>query len=75
MIFLSSEMDQLQLLIDEICTPKRDFDNAGKVKVESKKDLAKKNRDGGPKPSPNLADAFVMAYWEGGPREYNIDAW
>jgi phage terminase large subunit len=75
MIFISSGLDNLSLLIDELCTPKRDFDNAGKVKVESKKDLAKKNRDGGPKPSPNLADAFVMAYWEGGPREYNIDAW
>lgn len=61
MIFLSSEMDHLQLLIDELCTPKRDFDNAGKVKVESKKDLAKTNRPGGAQPSPNLADAFVMA--------------
>lgn len=62
LIFLSSEMDHLQLLIDELCTPKRDFDNAGKVKVESKKDLAKKNRLGGAQPSPNLADAFVMAF-------------
>lgn len=61
MIFISSEMDNLNLLIDELCTPKRDYDNAGKVKVESKKDLAKANRPGGPKPSPNLADAFVMA--------------
>lgn len=62
LIFLSSEMDNLQLLIDELCTPKRDFDNAGKVKVESKKDLAKSNRPGGAQPSPNLADAFVMAF-------------
>jgi phage terminase large subunit len=62
LIFLSSEMDHLQLLIDELCTPKRDFDNAGKVKVESKKDLAKPNRTGGAQPSPNLADAFVMAF-------------
>jgi phage terminase large subunit len=62
LIFLSSEMDHLQLLIDELCTPKRDFDNAGKVKVESKKDLAKANRLGGAQPSPNLADAFVMAF-------------
>lgn len=61
MIFLSSEMNHLQLLIDELCTPRRDFDNAGKVKVESKKDLAKKSREGGPQPSPNLGDAFVMA--------------
>lgn len=62
MIFLSSEMDHLQLLIDELCTPKRDFDNAGKVKVESKKDLAKASRVGGAQPSPNLADACVMAF-------------
>lgn len=62
LIFLSSEMDHLELLIDELCTPKRDFDNTGKVKVESKKDLAKTNREGGAQPSPNLADAFVMAF-------------
>lgn len=62
LIFLSSEIDHLQLLIDELCTPKRDFDNAGKVKVESKKDLAKPTRPGGAQPSPNLADAFVMAF-------------
>ncbi|KQX18404.1 MULTISPECIES: PBSX family phage terminase large subunit [unclassified Sphingomonas] len=61
LIFISSEIDNLALLIDELCTPKRDFDNAGKVKVESKKDLARANRKGGAKPSPNLADAFVMA--------------
>jgi hypothetical protein len=61
-------MDHLQLLIDELCTPKRDFDNAGKVKVESKKDLAKPNRTGGAQPSPNLADAFVMAF-------ANLQAW
>jgi phage terminase large subunit len=62
MIFISSDIPNMALLIDELCTPKRDFDNAGKVKVESKKDLAKKNRIGGPKPSPNLADAFIMAF-------------
>lgn len=62
MIFIDSEMPNLSLLIDELCTARRDFDNAGKVKVESKKDLAKKNREGGPRPSPNLNDAFVMAF-------------
>lgn len=62
MIFLSGTMPNLSLLIDELCTPKRDFDNAGKVKVESKKDLAKSTRKGGAQPSPNLADAFVMAF-------------
>lgn len=58
MISLSSEIDPklLDKLIDELAEPKRDFDNAGKVKVESKKDLAKRDVK-----SPNLADAFVIA--------------
>lgn len=62
MIFLSSDMPNLSALIDELCTPRRDFDNAGRVKVESKKDLAKSTREGGAVASPNLADAFVMAF-------------
>lgn len=65
MIFIDADMPNLDLLIDELCTPKRDFDAAGKVKVESKKDLAKKNREGGARPSPNLADAFIMAFAPG----------
>lgn len=65
MIFLDGSMPQLSKLIDELATPKRDFDNTGKVKVESKADLAKPNRKGGPVPSPNLADAFVMAFAPG----------
>lgn len=65
LLFIDSDMPNLSKLIDELCTPKRDFDTTGKVKVESKKDLAKKNREGGPRPSPNLADAFVMSYAPG----------
>lgn len=65
MVFIDADMPNLAHLIDELCTPKRDFDNAGRVKVESKKDLAKANRPGGPQPSPNLADAFVMAFAPG----------
>lgn len=57
MIFLSSEMPKLDALIDELSTPLRDFDAAGRVKVESKKDLAKRDIA-----SPNLADAFIMAF-------------
>jgi len=56
MIFIDSNMLHLDKLIDELCTPKRDFDLAGRVKVESKKDLAKRDIM-----SPNLADAFIMA--------------
>ena len=57
MIFVDSDMPNLDQLIDELATPKRDYDAAGKVKVESKKDLAKREIA-----SPNLADAFIMAY-------------
>lgn len=57
MISLSSELPHLEKLIDELCTPKRDYDANGRVKVESKKDLAKRDVA-----SPNLADAIVMVY-------------
>lgn len=65
MIFIDSSMPNLDQLIDELATPKKDYDNAGRVKVESKKDLANPKRDGGPIASPNLADAFVMAFAPG----------
>lgn len=65
LLFLDSSMPNLEKLIDELCTPKRDFDAAGRVKVESKKDLAKPTREGGAVPSPNLADAFIMAFAPG----------
>jgi phage terminase large subunit len=74
MIFISSDMPNLTKLIDELATPKRDYDTTGKVKVESKKDLAKKNREGGPKPSPNLADGFIMAFCEYRPEGYDYTA-
>ncbi|MGZ5055860.1 MAG: PBSX family phage terminase large subunit [Methylobacter sp.] len=57
LISLSSELPHIDLLIDELSTPKRDYDKNGRVKVESKKDLAKREV-----PSPNLADALVMAF-------------
>lgn len=70
MLILDSGMPHLSHLIDELCTPKRDYDNASRVKVESKKDLAKREV-----PSPNLADALVMAYAPGaGPMKINPDA-
>ena len=56
MIFIDGNMPYLNQLIDELTTPKRDYDNAGRVKVESKKDLSKRDVS-----SPNLADAFIMA--------------
>lgn len=60
MLFVDGSIPNLDRLIDELVTPQRDFDNTGKVKVESKKDLAKRDI-----PSPNMADAFVMAYAPG----------
>lgn len=60
-ISISSDCDYLEKLLSELSTPHRDFDPSGKVRVESKKDLAKRDVK-----SPNLADAFVMAY---APRE------
>lgn len=56
-ISIASDMDNLDRLIDELAEPLRDFDIAGRVKVESKKDLAKRGIA-----SPNLADAFIMAF-------------
>ena len=65
LISLASDLPNLELLIDELSTPKRDYDQNGRVKVESKKDLAKPTREGGPVPSPNMADALVMAFAPG----------
>lgn len=70
MLILDSAMPHLSHLMDELCTPKRDYDKAGRVMVESKKDLAKREV-----PSPNLADALVMAYAPGAtPMNINPDA-
>jgi phage terminase large subunit len=57
LISISSKMPHLEKLKTELSTPRRDFDQNGRVKVESKKDLAKRNIA-----SPNIADAFVMCF-------------
>tara|TARA_R110000850_G_scaffold169332_1_gene294517 strand:+ start:3417 stop:4778 length:1362 start_codon:yes stop_codon:yes gene_type:complete len=59
---ISSQM--LEKLKAELSTPRVDYDNAGKCKVESKKDLAKREVK-----SPNLADAFVMCF---APKKHTI---
>lgn len=61
LISISSDMPNLEDLITQLSTPHRHFDNAGRVKVESKDDLAKRDIA-----SPNDADAFIMAF---APRE------
>lgn len=55
MISISSDCDNLNKLLTELSTPRKDFDKLGKVKVESKDDLKKREVV-----SPNLADAFIM---------------
>lgn len=67
LISISADCPHLDRLIDELSTPKRDYDQNGRVKVESKKDLAKREVA-----SPNLADAFVMCFAPGG---NNLDIW
>ena len=72
MISISSDCPYLEKLIDELSTPKRDYDQNGRVKVESKKDLAKPTRKGGPVKSPNIADALIMCF---APRDRSLEVW
>lgn len=54
-ISISSDIDCLEELIEQLSTPRRHFAENGKHKVESKADLEKRGVK-----SPNLADAFIM---------------
>ena len=58
MFSISSKIPKklLNQLIDELSTPLRDFDRNGRVKVESKDDLKKRDVK-----SPNIADSIVIA--------------
>ena len=57
LISINSNCDHLEKLIDELSTPQKDYDANGKVKVEGKKDLARRGVS-----SPNIAEAFICAY-------------
>jgi len=57
LISLSSKMPLLNELKTELSRPKRDEDGAGRIKVESKRDMKKRNVS-----SPNIAEALVMCY-------------
>ena len=57
LISLSSNIKELEYLKAELSRPRVDYDNNGRVKVESKKDMRKRGI-----PSPNMADALVMCY-------------
>jgi len=56
LLSISSEIKNIESLLSELVTPYKDFDKAGRVKVESKDDLKKRGVK-----SPNKADAFIMA--------------
>lgn len=57
LISLSGTLPHLEQLKAELSRPLVDYDNNGRVKVESKKDMAKRGI-----PSPNLADSLIMAF-------------
>lgn len=57
LISINPTLPELGKLIDELCTPREDYDLKGKSKVESKKDLKKRQV-----PSHNKADAFIQAF-------------
>lgn len=67
LISIDSSCPLLEKLKLELTTPHRDFDRNGRVMVESKKDLAKRDV-----PSPNVADAFIMAF---APTDTALDVW
>ncbi|AUR97438.1 terminase large subunit [Vibrio phage 1.239.O._10N.261.52.F6] len=55
MISISTEIDCIESLVTELCTPHKDYSERGLDMVESKKKLAKREVK-----SPNKADAFIM---------------
>ncbi|MGV3346402.1 PBSX family phage terminase large subunit [Enterobacteriaceae bacterium LUAb1] len=57
LISLRSGMKQLEYLKAELSRPWVGYDNNGRVKVESKKDMKKRGI-----PSPNMADSLIMAF-------------
>lgn len=57
MISISSDMPNLEKLIKELSSPKAERGSNNLSKVESKDDMKKRGI-----PSPNIADAFIMAF-------------
>jgi phage terminase large subunit len=56
-ISISSNIQGLEALKEQLCTPRKTHNPQYKNKVESKEELKKRGIN-----SPNLADAFIMAY-------------
>lgn len=67
LISLSSSIKDLEFLKAELSRPRIDYDNNGRVKVESKKDMKKRGIK-----SPNLADALIMCF---APTDKSLDIW
>lgn len=61
LISIDSNITDIKTLVTELSTPKRKFSKSGKVMVESKDDLKKREVA-----SPNYADAFIMANFAAG---------
>lgn len=57
LISISGDCSNLDKLIDELSSPRKQSAEDGRMKVESKKDMKKRGL-----PSPNVADAVVMAF-------------
>ncbi|EJX4517482.1 terminase [Salmonella enterica] len=57
----------MEYLKAELSRPRVDYDNNGRVKVESKKDMKKRGI-----PSPNMADALIMCF---APTDRTLDFW
>jgi phage terminase large subunit len=66
LISIAANLKGLDKLCAELSQPRRDYLN-GKVKVESKADMKKRGVS-----SPNLADAFIMAYLENGAVSWSV---
>lgn len=67
LISLCKDLPQLEKLKAELSRPRVDYDQNGRTKVESKKDMAKRDI-----PSPNLADALIMCYAPLPPQEQGL---
>lgn len=61
LVSINPDIENLEQLKFELCTPRKEYDLNMRLKVESKKDMKKRGIA-----SPNIADAFVMCF---APRE------
>lgn len=57
MVSFASECKNLESLLIELSSPRKAFDNNGRIKVESKEDMKKRGIK-----SPNIADSCIMCF-------------